>query len=157
MAEPPERRRALVVDAPVAVKWYLQDEEDSDLAAELLARFDRGEFDLLAPYHVRYAVASAITTATLGREPRLSHEEGQTAVAEFLASGIQTLADPDIIATAFTLVHQHGCAFYDALYLALSQILGIPFITADRKFFQRLGHLPDVVWLADFPAASPEP
>ncbi len=47
------------------------------------------------------------------------------------------------------LAHQHGCAFCDALYLALAQRLGIPFITADRRLHQRIGHLPDVVWLAD--------
>jgi predicted nucleic acid-binding protein len=152
MAESPGARGALVVDASVAVKWHLPDEDDADRALLLLDAFQRGLTDLLAPYHIRYEVGSAITVATLGRRPRLSRQSGELATAEFLALRLRTYTDRNLIPTAFALVHAHGCAFYDALYLALAQRLGIPFITADCRFHQRLGHLPDVIWLTDYPS-----
>jgi predicted nucleic acid-binding protein len=37
------------------------------------------------------------------------------------------------------LVHQHGIALYDALYLALSQGLNIPLLNADSRLHQRVG------------------
>ena len=55
-----------------------------------------------------------------------------------------------MIPAAYRLVHEHGCALYDGLCLALAQLLGIPFITADRKLYRRVGHLPEVIWLADY-------
>jgi predicted nucleic acid-binding protein len=141
---------AFVVDASVAVKWHLPDEDDADIAFALLDQFEQGEVDLLAPYHIRYEVGSAITVATLGRGPRLSRVEGELAIAEFLALQLQTRTDDALIPSAHALVHQHGCAFYDALYLALADRLQLPFITADRRLHQRIGHLPNVVWLGDY-------
>jgi predicted nucleic acid-binding protein len=145
---------AFVVDASVAVKWHLPDEDDADIAFSLLDQYEQGDVDLLAPYHIRYEVGSAITVATLGRAPRLSRVEGELAIAEFLALHIETRTDEVLIPAAHALVHQHGCAFYDALYLALADRTGLPFITADRRLHQRIGHLPNVVWLGDYVAPS---
>jgi len=49
----------------------------------------------------------------------------------------------------------HGCALYDALYLALSQRLAIPFITADGKLYRMIRHLPYVVWIGDYSPGEP--
>ena len=145
---------ALVVDASVAVKWHVPDEAAADRAVALLEQFDRAEVALLAPYHIRYEVASAVATATLGRQPRLSREQGEAATAEFLAVPIQTYLDARLIPAAFALVHEFGCACYDALYLALAVRLGVPFVTADRKLYERVGHLPELVWIAAYPPSA---
>ena len=144
--------QAFVVDASVATKWHLPDEDDVAIANLLLIRFAAGELALVAPNVIRLEVASAIIAATLGQPPRLSVAAGEKAIASFLATALDTRPEKELISTAFTLVQQYGCAFYDAIYLALAQVLDIPFITADRRFYQRLGHLPDVVWLADYPS-----
>ena len=141
---------SLVVDASVAAKWHLPDEEDADTANAVLAHFDRGGLDLLAPDLVRHEVVSAITVATLGRAPRLSIVEGEAAIADFLALGIDVRPSAGFLPAAFSLVHQHGCALYDAVYLAMAQHLSIDFIMADRKLYQRIGHLAEVVWLGDW-------
>lgn len=146
--------QAFVVDASVAAKWYLVDEDDRDAALAILDGFTTGDLDLVAPDSFRTEVASAITAATLGRQPRLTPDEGRRLIARSLTVSIELVATPQLLEPAFTLVHDHGCAFYDALYLALAQRLGLPFVTADRKFHQRLGHLPDVVWLTDYPLPS---
>jgi len=145
---------ALVVDASVAAKWHLPDEDDVASANRVLVDFVAGELGLVAPDIIRHEVASAITVATLGQAPRLSVGAGEAAIADFLATGIETHSDQGLIPDAYALVHRHGCAFYDALYLALADRVGIPFVTADSRLHQRIGHLPNVVWLADYSRPS---
>lgn len=146
----------LVVDASVAVKWYLPEgEDDLDAARLVLDRFSAGDLGLVAPDLLVYEVASAVTVATIGRQPRLSRALGDLAIDRFLGLGLRTANGAGLLPAAFALVHRHGCALYDASYLALAQRLGIPFLTADRKLHRRIGHLPEVVWLADYPVQSP--
>ena len=146
---------SLVLDASVAAKWYLVAGEDhlADAGA-VLAGFSSGRLDLVAPDTIFTEVASAITVATLGRQPRLTTPLARLAIDRFLDLPLRIVASRRFLPVAFDLVHQHGCALYDAVYLALAQQLGIPFITADRKPYQRIGHLPDVVWLGDYTGAD---
>ena len=141
-----------VVDASVAAKWHLTDEEHTEQARSLLPRFAQGQLELWAPEQIRYEVPSAITAATLGRRPRITQEQGREAIEEFLSLvslGLQTVASEELILGAYPLVHRHGCAYYDALYLALARSLDIPLLTADGKFYQRFRDLPKVVWIGD--------
>ncbi|MGH2350384.1 MAG: type II toxin-antitoxin system VapC family toxin [Chloroflexota bacterium] len=141
---------ALVVDASVAAKWHLKGEVYNDQAQLLLARLSRGETALAAPSQIRFEVPSAITAATLGAASRLSVEEGQRAITEFLSLPLVTYDGPDLILDAYTLVHQYGIALYDALYFALAQQLDVRLITADRRLHRRIRHLPNVLWLGDY-------
>ena len=143
----------LVVDASVAVKWYLLDEDHADKAGALLSRFLQDEIELAAPEQIRYEVASAITVATRGRAPRLTLEQGRRAIEEFLAVQLDTVRGGRIVRLAYSLAHEYDCAFYDALYLALAQEMGVPFITADGRLYRRVRTIPTVLWIGDFSAA----
>ncbi len=79
--------KVLVVDASVATKWHLTDEEYSDVATLIIMDFARGSLDFAAPEHIRFEVPSAITVATLGRKPRITVDQGEEAIAEFLGLG----------------------------------------------------------------------
>jgi predicted nucleic acid-binding protein len=140
----------MVVDASVAVKWHLSDEEDAEAAVELLTRFGEGDIELVAPDQIRYEVPNAIAVATIGQAPRLSQEQGREAIGEFVGLGLPTIADNELVTAAYPLVHQYGIAFYDALYLALALRLSIPLITADRRLYNRLRQLPGVIWIGDY-------
>jgi predicted nucleic acid-binding protein len=140
-----------VVDASVAAKWHLEDDEEYvDQALLLLSRFGEGTVELVAPDHIRYEVAAVITGATTGRQPRLSRAEGSRAISEFLALPIRTKNDSALILAAYPLAQQYGCRLYDALYLAVAQRLRIPFITADRKLFLRVAGVPGVIWIGSY-------
>ncbi len=143
-------REAIVVDASVAAKWHLTDEEHSDAALRLIERYVSGEIELVAPKQIHYEVPSAITAATLGPRPRLLPVQGRQAIEEFLALGVTTIGDSDLVVSAYDLVHRFRCAFYDALYVALSRRLAIPFVTADLKLYKLIRDLPDVVWIGDY-------
>ena len=138
-----------VVDASVAVKWHLNDEEHAEAAARLLTRFGRGELTLVAPDHIRYEVPAAITVATIGTQPRLTVQEGQEAIEEFLDLGLTTVSTDDLILAAYPLVHRYNIALYDALYVALALRSQCSFVTADRRLYQRIRQLPGVVWVSD--------
>lgn len=145
---------AFVVDACVAAKWYLLDETDVDRALLLLDSFDRGQTRLAAPDSIRLEVASSITAATRGREPRLTQAEGRAAIAAFLVLGLETAATETLIAAAYDLVLRYDCAIYDAIYLALAQQIDLPFITADYKLYRKIRDLPEVLWITQYPAAT---
>ena len=85
----------LVVDASVAAKWHLQDEDHAVQALLLLERFGRGEIELIAPSQIRFEVPSTFAVATIGQRPRLTDSEARAAIEELLSLGI--------IASALTL------------------------------------------------------
>lgn len=142
---------SLVVDASVAAKWHLQDEDEATEALALLARYAAGKLRLFAPEHIRYEVPSTIIAATLVTPPRLSPANAERSIATFLSLGIQTVNTDALIRAGFPLVRRYRIAFYDAVYLALAQELGVSLITADRKLYRRVGELPEVIWLGDYP------
>jgi predicted nucleic acid-binding protein len=147
-----------VIDASVAVKWYLNDEEHEAQAKQLLTRLSSGQAVLAAPAQIHYEVPSALLAANRRREPRLSKEEAEHALVEFLATEITLYHTADLIIAALPLVYQHDIALYDAVYLALAQQLDVPLITADRRLHQRIRNLPAVVWLGDYaPPSGGEP
>lgn len=140
----------LVVDASVAVKWHLPDEEYADVATLLLREFTTGALTLVAPSQIRYEVPSAIIAAVISRQGRLTPEQGQAAIREFLSLGIITIDRDELFLATFPLVRQYGIAFYDAVYLALARELRLPLITADRRFYQRTSQLPEVRWIGAY-------
>lgn len=151
MAEAPD---ALVVDASVAAQWYLRDEEDAFRSAAVLEAFVAGSLRLVAPDQIRYEIASAMMVASRTTPPRLAEGQAQQAVATFLRLGVPTVNDDALVAAGFAAAAFHGCAFYDGLYLALAQRLNLPLITSDRRLYRRIGHLPNIIWIANWPAPS---
>ncbi|HVA20003.1 MAG TPA: type II toxin-antitoxin system VapC family toxin [Solirubrobacteraceae bacterium] len=145
---------ALVVDASVAAKWPLIDEPDADQAARLLLAFTENRVALLAPRQIRHEVPSSITVATLGAQPRLSVADGEAAIQEFLGLDLLLTDDAYLAVSAYYLVHQLRIAYYDALYVALSQRHTIPFVTADNKLYTRVRHLPAMLWLGNWRLAG---
>lgn len=141
---------ALVVDASVATKWHLRDEQNVDKALLMLHRFMQGYTELWAPDHIRYEVSAAITNATRGRRPRIDSTIGRRSIEAFLALGLKTINSDDLILGAYPLVHQYNCGFYDAMYLTLAQQLSIPLVTADEGFYRAIQRHASVIWIGDY-------
>jgi hypothetical protein len=90
-AEAPDRQRdadgadpvgEVVVDASVAPKCVLRDEEDADRADALLHRYDAGTLTLYAPRQIEVEVAAALRKAVLNR--RLPAAVAERALALWL-------------------------------------------------------------------------
>ena len=118
---------ALVVDTSIAVKWYL-DEDDSGQALTML----NSSIDFHAPDFLRLEFANAIWKNVL--KGSVEPEVYDIAVPR-LERTIARWHDPSpFIAEALRL----GCALrhpiYDFVYLELARHLGIPLVTADKRF-----------------------
>lgn len=121
----------LVVDASVALKWYVP-EEDDDLAAGLL---HSGE-ELIAPQIVVAEVANA--SWRLVRKGEITPTQ-HTRIAASVARPFAALAPLAALlprAAAITLALDHPV--YDCFYLALSEARDAPLITDDRRLLAKL-------------------
>ncbi len=140
----------LVLDASVAAKWHLKDEEYGDRALELLRRYQEGQLQLVAPYLINYELSNAFLIAS--RRRRIAFSQAAEAFREFADLGLPTASGHARTSQALDLAERYGCSFYDALYLALAEELGARLITADRERFDRLVQAVDyLLWIADYP------
>ncbi len=121
---------ALVVDASVAVKWLVV-EEDSAGARGLLD----GE-ELHAPWLLASEVANAIW-----RKVRLDQVE-RGAAGRLLATmsdmPVRWHADETICADATRLAMAYDRPVYDMMYVALAQRIGGRVVTADQRLVNAL-------------------
>ena len=116
-----------VVDASVALKWVL-DETDSALAVRLLD----GRL-LYAPALIDAESANALWAVS--RRGTLTAEKASVALAALLAAPVTRFdLTPDLVAGAFRFATDLRHPVYDCLYLATALALGIPVMTADRRF-----------------------
>ena len=121
----------LVVDASVAVKWLVA-EEDSDIARELAA----SDQELHAPRLMASELANA-----LWRKARLG-EIDRSDVGAMLAAvpdmPVRWGADETVSADAARLALALDRPVYDCIYLALAHRVGAVLVTADRRFANAL-------------------
>ena len=115
-----------VVDASVAIKWYVR-EADSETAHRILL----APVNLHAPALLRIELANGLWKHW--RKKLTSIEQ----VGEAMASLDRTIGywrEPEaLIAAALKLSFALDHAVYDCIYLALAQELGAPLVTADRR------------------------
>lgn len=144
-------RPSFVLDASVATKWLLRDEQVVAAADQVLNGFRDGRIDLVAPNQIRYEVVSAIRSAT--RRERLTLGQGRTAVALFLSFGIPTVDDDDLLVAGFEQALRFGCSLYDGVYVALAESIGRPLLFADLRLRHAFGDaFPLGPWIEDYVA-----
>ncbi|MFH1176878.1 MAG: type II toxin-antitoxin system VapC family toxin [Acidobacteriota bacterium] len=138
---------ALVVpDASVILKWVLPKElePDAGAAGQLLEDFVAGDVALLVPSLWYFEVGNTIT--------RLFPERSSG-----LLGALRGLDLPEAELTqeweeaAIRLVRGHGATYYDAAYHALAQVADGTFVTADRRYLERVAGEPAIAPLAGYP------
>ena len=140
----------LVVDASVAVKWLIA-EDDSDVARELVAR---GE-DLHAPRLIASEIANALwRKARLGE---IERGEAGAMLASVPEMPVRWGADEAVCADAVRLALALDRPVYDCVYLALAHRIGAILVTADLRFVNALAsteHGEAIMTLADYAATQ---
>ena len=120
-----------VVDASVAVKWFVP-EADSEAALKLLASVGQ----LYAPSLLALELANAIRkNVSLGRVDRSVWREASAQIPRFVQLCDTSAAQLDV---AFGLAVDFGHPLYDCIYLALAMERGCQLVTADAKFMSRI-------------------
>ena len=135
-----------VVDASVAVKWFLYanpDEDHADLALRILEQSVLGLLPIVQPPHFIAEVATVLA--------RLKPDEAQDDLFDLLHIERRTLDTPEIYATALALAMRHQHHLFDTLYHAVAlHIPGATLITADQRYYDKAKTEGQITLLADF-------
>ena len=126
----------LVVDASVAVKWFIPDasrEPDADRAAMLLRAVRDGSVELLEPPHWIAEVAAVITRL----RPAIAGE----AIDLMDAMELEIAADAGIYKRASRLAERLDQHLFYTLYHALALGSEAVLITADNRYLRKARRL----------------
>ncbi len=130
--------RHMVLDASVAVKWFIP-ENDTDLANDILLAFLADELVLHAPQIIRYEVCSALAKACLGRVSdtkanRMQKKQAIQCVGKFFSLPIQI---HDVAASqargSLEMAVDFHKSYYDMIYVSLARHLDCQWCTADNR------------------------
>jgi len=138
-----------LIDASVALKWRLRDEEATQQADELMDDFLAGRLELLTPTLFDYEIANALRVAVT--RGRLSEQDAAAALADFAQHNIIRCDFSGICNRTFELSGQHKRSAYDCAYMALAHARGICLFTGDKRLFNSVGQdLSYVKWVGDY-------
>jgi predicted nucleic acid-binding protein len=139
----------LVIDASVALKWYLDDEDDVSIARILLHDLVSGSIRSIAPDHLRWEVVHSLRSSA--RAGRVTIEQGRRALENFLALPISYASGHNLIAAAYASAQRYDCAIYDAGYIPLADSVSCRFIYADRRLQPRIaGKFHGAMWISRY-------
>jgi len=129
-------RPAIVVDASVLVKWFVE-EEFSQEALRLRAAHLSLETRIVVPSLARYEVLNALKySARLGTEDLVRASKDLEA-----AELIEISPDGEVWEKMLRIAAEHGLTVYDSAYLALGFAKKLEVYTADEKMLETSGAL----------------
>ena len=119
------------VDASLAAKWLLR-EHDRSLALQLRADIRGRGDEFIAPYHLPGEVASAIYKSA--QTGKISPEVSRLTMARIIGLNIELINTPELPVRAYEIAATFRLKWiYDALYVALADVVGCDMWTADAS------------------------
>jgi len=136
----------LVVDASVAVKWFLlskPDEDHADLALHILEQSVLGSVELVQPPHFFAEVAAVLA--------RLKPDVAEDDLFDLLNIDHRIFDISAAYATALGLAIRHRHHLFDTLYHAVAlNTPGSCLITADKLYYDKARKEGQIQLLSDF-------
>jgi predicted nucleic acid-binding protein len=127
-----------VVDASILVKWFLHPRDaDRDRALALRELHISGRSTLFIPQLALLEVLNVVRFS-----PKAKEEDGELALEALQDLHLETKPlEPDLLRKANAIAWAYKITIYDALYVALAEQVGYPFITSDENMIRKLtGH-----------------
>jgi predicted nucleic acid-binding protein len=148
-AGPGLRSDAFVVDAGVAIKWYVPESDEAEAK-----RFLDPGFELHVPELFFPEFGSIVwKKSRVLKAPEMTTAEGLDTIRFLL--GVTLTAHPmaPLLEAAYEIAAGPARpTVYDCCYLVLAEVLGCRLVTADRAFYNALKpsrHDPYLLWVAD--------
>lgn len=139
-----------VIDASVAIKWFLAfkpDEDHAGVALTILEAAVLGSIKLIQPPHFIAEVAAVLA--------RTKPDEAQDDLLDLQNIERRTLDTPEIHATALELAIRHQHHLFDTLYHAVAlHTPGATLITADRRYYDKARTEGQIILLSDWTPAE---
>ena len=139
----------VVVDASLAVKWLVE-EDDSDKAHAILQSWVAQDITRIAPYLMPFEVANVLHRRVLRGD--LNVGDSTRIIARLLDSRLELHQPAGLHVRALRLASElNQSAAYDAHYLALAEIVGCELWTADERFYRAVSPgIDSVRWIGEF-------
>lgn len=119
-----------VVDAGVALKWYVPEVLSSE-AVGFLELSTEKEIFLLAPEIIVSEIGNILWKKC--RREELTADDARKIIGAVIDSfPIHIICSNQLLPVAFEIAHAYDRTVYDSLYLALAKIKNCPLITADE-------------------------
>ncbi len=138
---------AYVVDASVALKWYVPEVH----AEDALRVLEPGN-ELHVPDLFHAEVGNILWKKS--RRGELSSGEARRIARAVLSVPLAVHRTASLLEGALDIATRAGCTVYDGLYVALAVARGIRLVTADRRLVNMLKGLPlsqHILWVEDVP------
>lgn len=136
----------LVVDASVALKWFLNvsdSEPDRDRALTLLNGVDDESVQLVQPAHFIAEVAAVLA--------RAKPDGAEDDLLDLMNIECSTIETPETYARALDLSIRYQHHLFDTLYHAVAlEVPDASLITADRRYYDKAGGEGRIILLADW-------
>ena len=137
--------KSLVVDASVAIKWYLP-----EIHADAAIRCLDEKYNLLVPDLFLAEFGSILWKKC--RIGEITHTEALTIFSALGRVPINNYRLEELILPAFELATRMDRTIYDSIYLALAVSRKCKLLTADRKFYNAVSASPyseNIHWVED--------
>ena len=132
----------IVLDASVALKWFVEGEPLGASARGVLDDIERDPRSYLVPELFMNEILAVLT-----RLPRASTAQVQEALSLVETLGLARVGNGhELLARAAELAVSWGVSGYDAIYLALASLTGSVWLTADERAARKVKR-PDLVRL----------
>jgi predicted nucleic acid-binding protein len=134
----------IVLDSSVALKWIFADEEGAEHAERVRDEHVSGKNEIAVPSLFFYEIANVFATKV-----KLSAEEALEAFELISAFefNVHEIDNSEYL-EAMALSMKLKVSVYDASYHVLAGRLGCRFLTADRKFWEKVKNIGVVELLA---------
>ena len=139
------------MDASVALKWVLDDEDAIEQSAALRDDCIEAMVPILAPSLWLYEIAHALVVAE--RRHRLPPGSGNRLLRLLHSLGV-VLVDPEID-QVYRFARRFGLTVYDAACVALAEAANATLWTGDRRLAE-LANIRSVRWIGEYERAAGE-
>ena len=125
----------IILDSSVVAKWFFPSEEDNNIALGIRDLFLSHEIVISVPLLIYYEINNLLRTAI--KSLRINEDLAKKAYQGFLELELITYSSNKLMAMALEKAVLLDISSYDASYVALSEYLQIPLITADQKLIDK--------------------
>jgi predicted nucleic acid-binding protein len=133
----------VVLDTSVIIKWLIE-EEDTPLALEFQQAHVNDRERIAVPELLFYETCNVLAAKGI-----FTQREAEAALSLLFEFELETYSlGWEEFCLSLALSYRYKITIYDAVYIALAQVLGCRFITADKRLFEKVKELRDVKLLS---------
>lgn len=142
--------KQIIADASLCLKWFFQEENESDQALVLFNDFIQKKVNIIVPSIWLYEMANGIRSAVLRN--RIPRNVGASHLRDLLKVLPDFVDFRALFETTYNISEEFNLSIYDSSYLSLAIAEKSPFITGDEELYKKVaGKIKFVKPLASYP------